>query len=871
MSLFPFYQTIHLEQRNNFREIATLNAQNIHQFSERIQDVTRQINSRTRIRQALENYNNGQISHQKLVEISQSKLEDALQTPHPIDESALDVAAIVRYDRSGQPVLQVGLPVPQQFWLLPPHRPAPFTLGTPFEYNGRRYLIAQSTIVNPTTGDMVGTDVVWLHTHQLEAILEGSEQNARTRDLFLLTCQNQQVRRCLGFHALDRDRETALNRAIAILSNPLRDRSQLDLESEGILVTGAMVPQTDWWVFVLQDKREVYAALNRQIPGIVAAILLLGILQTLAIALLLRPLAGSVLVRSQQLQAMLNKLRAACEQSPVSTVITDNRGIIEYVNPKFEEITGYAAAEVIGKNPNLLKSGHTSPQEYQQLWETILSGKVWYGQFRNRRKNGQLFWESALIAPIKDDRDCITHFVGIKEDITERKATEAALHYQARYDALTGILNRFSAFEEIQQVLTRSQLDLSRTAVIFLDLDRFKTINDTLGHDAGDRLLQEIAKRLQRCLRSSDIVARIGGDEFLIVLPNLDLPKDASVVVQKLLKTIDLPMRLHNEEITVSASTGIAIYPDDSRDIGELMQYADTAMYAAKRDGGNTFRFFQATMTASSQVQLRLENRLRGALERQEIYAVYQPFVELRSGVVRGAEALMRWKHPELGDVRPDLFIPMAEELGQIVPLGRWILQQACEDVKRWHQLDFPLWISVNVSAYQFRDDRFLETVLQTLETLDLNPWFLELEITERLTVSEVPSAIAAIDRLSRHHVQLAIDDFGTGYSSLSYLRQFPFQTLKIDKSFVAELPDNPELVTVVKAILAMARELNLKTIAEGVETPEQFRFLADNGCDFGQGYLFSKPLDAEAFREFLQQQRGGVSFSGNGVNCPLV
>lgn len=546
----------------------------------------------------------------------------------------------------------------------------------------------------------------------------------------------------------------------------------------------------------------------------------------------------------------------ATEQSPASIIITDNQGNIEYVNPKFEEVTGYKAHEVLGKNPRLLKSDYTTPTEYQMLWKTITAGHEWRGEFHNKKKNGEYFWESASISPMKNYEGEITHFVAVKEDITARKENEERLNHQANYDPLTHLPNRFLVFDRLQQAIMQANRNHKRIAVMFLDLDHFKNINDTLGHEIGDQLLIHTAQRLQSCLRKSDTVARLGGDEFLIILPDLEDYQQSETIAQKILTILEPPFELATEEIFVSTSIGITIYPDDGTDTDILLRNADTAMYGAKHEGRNGFKFFTSEMNDVAQKRRKIENHLRYALKRNELYVVYQPLIEVASGKVVGAEALMRWYNLDLGQVPPDQFIPIAEETGIINEIGAWILAQACQEATKWQQTNDEIWVAINLSPRQFREANFVEIITQTLVNSGIPTHCLELEITERLLVEDIPGAKDMIAQLSQRSIRLSLDDFGTGYSSLSYLKKFPFDILKIDRSFIADVPQDADDVSLVKTIIAMAHGLNLKVIAEGVETQEQFEFLAQQGCDFAQGYWLSKPLLSADFQQVLQESR---------------
>lgn len=554
----------------------------------------------------------------------------------------------------------------------------------------------------------------------------------------------------------------------------------------------------------------------------------------------------------KEAEEQLHILHQATEQSPVSIVITDADGNIEYVNPKFEEVTGYSKEEVLGNNPRILKTGNSSSEEYKLLWETISSGREWHGEFYNRKKNGELFWEAASISPIKNQEGMITHFVGIKEDITERKAQEATLAYQANYDALTGLPNRFLAMDRLRQCINQAERNKTRVAVMFIDLDHFKDVNDTLGHEYGDLLLQQASHRLLDSLRKSDTVARLGGDEFLVIIYDLEEVNQCKQIASKILLTLEKPFNLSGEEAFISASIGITIYPDDGNDVSLLMRNADAAMYKGKRGGRNDFKFYTAGMNEAAHHRLRLENFLRYAINKQELFVVYQPFIDLKCNRVVGAEALLRWRNPELGPVSPDQFIPIAEETGLITELGAWVLSQACQEAAFWQTPARSLWVAVNLSPRQFRDPNFLDVIIQAVERSGISTNCLELEITEKLLLEDVPGAKGLLDQLHHQNFRLSIDDFGTGYSSLSYLTKFPFQVLKIDRSFIANVPDNPEFVGLVKTIIAMGHGLNLKVVAEGVETEAQARFLLSEGCDYAQGYFFSRPIESAEFRHYL-------------------
>ena len=569
------------------------------------------------------------------------------------------------------------------------------------------------------------------------------------------------------------------------------------------------------------------------------------------------PAIQSTVVDITQQKRMLENLRKlsqAVEQSPASVVITDTGGRIEYVNPKFCQITGYTSEEAIGQNPRILNSGHTPRPIYEELWKTIQSGKEWRGEFHNRRKDGELFWEYASISPIKAADGTITHFVAVKEDITLRKQYERRLIQQANFDEVTGLPNRFLALDRLSQALARARRHGQKVALMFLDLDRFKRVNDTLGHPAGDRALREAGLRIRGCLREEDTVARLGGDEFTVVLPGLESAIDAEPAANKILDAFAEPLTVDDWELFLTPSIGITIWPDDGSDADELMRNADSAMYRAKELGRNTARFFTPELNERAMARAHIEGRIRHALDRAEFSLHYQPMVDLRSGQIVRAEALLRWNNPELGQVPPDEFIPLAEDIGLIMPIGEWVLETACLQARDWQQYqEAPKTVSVNVSSRQFRGANLVKAVLAALKNAEMPPRSLELEITENLLMADLPDVTIALRELEMLGINLSLDDFGTGYSSLSYLRRFPVDVLKIDRSFIQDLTTDSETAKLVEAIITMARSLKLQVVAEGVETVEQMAFLQNRGCDLGQGYYFSRPLPNDEFLDLVR------------------
>ncbi len=559
----------------------------------------------------------------------------------------------------------------------------------------------------------------------------------------------------------------------------------------------------------------------------------------------------------KQAEEQLQLLSEASEQSPASIVITDHRGYIQYVNPKFEAVTGFTAAEARGKKPSLLKTGHTPPEQYRQLWTTITRGETWTGEFLNQKKNGELFWETASISPVKDVNGSITHFVAVKEDITLHKETAELLVYQAHYDLLTDLPNRALAIDHLKLALSQAERASEYVAVLLIDLDQFKTVNDSMGHDIGDLLLCSVAQRLKQIILPGDTLARLGGDEFLIILQGLDDLEQVLPFGHQVIETIEQPYLLKQVECYTSASIGVATYPLDSASSSILLRNAEIALYNAKNSGRKNIKCFESGMNLCAQRRHQVANQLRRALEFEEFSLVYQPLVDLQKQCITGAEALLRWHNPTLGDVSPAEFIPVAEELGLIVPIGDWVIHATCQQINHWQSYFSDTFsIAINLSPRQFKTQRLADVIASALDRYQVSPRQLDLEITESLLLDDQPGTQCLMQQLKAMGMRLSIDDFGTGYSALSYLRRFALDVLKIDRSFISDLPGNQDLGALVRAIIPMAHELQLQVIAEGVETRAQLEFLQAQGCDYAQGFWFSYPLGAE---EFFNYALGGI------------
>ncbi len=558
----------------------------------------------------------------------------------------------------------------------------------------------------------------------------------------------------------------------------------------------------------------------------------------------------------KQAEERLRVLSQAVEQSPASVIIADTEGSIRYVNPRFSRITGYGAEEAVHRNLVETLASHAPPDTRAEIEAALANGTEWRGELPSQRKNGEEFWEYVAVSPIRDNDGSISHFLAICEDVTVRKVYEERLFNQANFDSLTRLPNRVLAFDRLTQAIARAHRNGRTVAVMFIDLDNFKSVNDTLGHAAGDQLLIEAAKRLRLATREEDTVARLSGDEFLVILPDLATVHDSKVVAHKILSGFSAPFQLEGRELFFTVSIGISTYPDDSDNPHILLQHADAAMYRAKASGRNTYCYFTPDINRQAVHRLELESHLRQALEREEFVIQYQPIIDVTEQRMIGAEALLSWHNPVLGQVPPEQFIPVAEETGLIVPLGEWVMETACHQAKAWQeQLQSPFRIAINVSSRQFRERNFVRMVRRALDASRLTASDLELEITENLLLKESSEASGILNELNQMQISLAIDDFGTGYSALSYLKHFPFNSLKIDRTFVRDITTDKEDAALTRAIIVMAQSLGLKVTGEGVETRQQLRFLHDEGCNQVQGYYFCKPVPARRFSRLLQEQ----------------
>lgn len=557
-------------------------------------------------------------------------------------------------------------------------------------------------------------------------------------------------------------------------------------------------------------------------------------------------------------------LAAVAFETREAIVITDRAARILRVNRAFTEVTGFTPEEVVGWTPALLKSGRHDAAFYAVMWNKLLAEGSWVGELWDRRKNGEIYPKFLTITAVRGADGEIAYFVGTFSDITARKAAEEEINRLAYYDPLTHLPNRRLLVERLHQEMAASERSGRHGAILFIDLDHFKNLNDTRGHDMGDRLLVEVAHRLQSCVRTEDTVARLGGDEFVVMLCDLDAEageaaRQVEAVADKILCGINQPYHLKDHYYEGSSSIGITLFHGQGESSDELLKHADVALYRAKDAGRATLRFFDPAMQALLDERAELESDLRSALSQHQFVLHYQVQVDARGAAI-GAEALLRWRHPARGLVAPGEFVPFAEECGLIVPIGRWVLHAACEQLKAWenHERTRALQLAANISAHQFMQDDFVADTLRLVRASGIAPERLKLELTESALIGNIDEAVEKIRILKASGIHLALDDFGTGYSSLAYLQRLPLDQLKIDRSFVLDSASSGG-ATIAQTIIGMGRNLGLNVIAEGVETREQFEFLQHHGCHAYQGYFFSRPLPLEDFERWVLDGENGT------------
>jgi diguanylate cyclase (GGDEF)-like protein/PAS domain S-box-containing protein len=678
----------------------------------------------------------------------------------------------------------------------------------------------------------------------------------------------------------------------------VRDGEFETMAADGIMRFYSVVPmpETGWIAFVGVPVSAVYAEARQRATNATAVVLVAMVLLLLLAAAIARRIArpmaeleraartvhkGDLGVRAkvtgpreiaavaQEFNAMIEaqqrsvaqlRVAATAFESQEGMMITDGNYKILQINRALTEITGYSAEDLIGQAPRILRSGHHDADFYDQMWQSVLRNGKWQGEVVSRRKNGEIYVKWLTITAVQADDGSVTHYVTAETDVTARKAAEDEIARLAFYDPLTLLPNRRLLIDRLRQALASSARNGSNGALMFIDLDHFKTLNDTLGHDKGDLLLQQVAQRLVSCVREGDTVARLGGDEFVVMLEGLSKnPAEAATQAEtsgeKILAVLGQPYLLAGYENRSTPSIGVTLLSGHQTSIEELLKQADLAMYQSKSAGRNTLRFFDPGMQAMVADHAALEAELREAVKQQQFVVYYQPQV-VGTGRLTGAEALVRWQHPQRGIVSPGEFISLAEETGLILPLGQWVLETACTQLAKWAtQPDTAqLTIAVNICASQLHQADFVDRVMAVLGRTGANPKMLKLELTESLLVTHVENTITKMNALKAQGVGFSLDDFGTGYSSLSYLKRLPLDQLKIDRGFVRDLLVDPNDAAIAKMVIALAESLGLTVIAEGVEIEAQRDFLAHLGCHSYQGYLFSRPIPLDEFEKFSKR-----------------
>lgn len=562
--------------------------------------------------------------------------------------------------------------------------------------------------------------------------------------------------------------------------------------------------------------------------------------------------------RTARMNERICLLNQVFEHSGEAVMITDAANCILDVNPAFSELTGYSKSDVLGRNPRLLSSGRTTHEEYEALWAALRKEGRWQGEIWDRRKDGAVYPKLLAISVVRDEAGAVRYHIANFKDISAEKATQAKLEYIAHHDMLTGLNNRFSLDDRLDHALAVARREAHHVALMFIDLDRFKVINETLGHPVGDELLIHVSRRLRQTMRESDLVVRLGGDEFVVMLTGVAYANTAAQVAEKLLKVLGEAYVIGEHTLYATPSIGLAMFPNDGHDRETLMKNAEAAMYHAKAEGRNGFQFFDGRLNTVAVERLEIEHALRLALGAEEFVLHYQPVIDAESGAVSSVEALIRWQHPTRGLLPPGVFIGVAEETGLIEPIGAWVMAEACRQLAEFRRLGLnAVNMAINISAVQIRSGELLARAEALIERYELDPSWLTFEITESVAMAQPDETVRILDQLRAMGIQVALDDFGTGYSSLAYLRMFALDKLKLDRSFVNEIGRDADGEVICDATISLGHALNLELVAEGVETEAQFDYLKLRSCQLVQGYYFSRPLPADEVIACIRQRLG--------------
>jgi diguanylate cyclase (GGDEF)-like protein/PAS domain S-box-containing protein len=850
----PLYHDAREHATTSYIEDAHARARSAGQFIGKATDIARQIASRSGIRTKLEAYNRWEINKSQFVDYATPRLRDAL-TQDP------NIAGLVRLDRDKHPVIEIGQQLPAELLRIAASQ-EPVASG-PLSIDDKVMLLVSMPILS-RNGARAGTDILSFGMAALgELLSRESNDGPHTRQLLFNSVDKALVEfnhEAPGGRLLDAGQP----------EHPFLERAAgggsglellKDVDGSGGVIAFAPVPEVPGWSLALVTPARTFGT---PILFRLASPLLMIVLLVLAGAWLtaraIRPVADKVLQQSRKLGEMSESMALAAsvfEGSPQAVLILDAGHRVLETNEACYAITGFGLAELQGRT--MCQALCLRPDENSmcdQLWRDVAETGEWHGEAHLVRRYGEPFPAWCSVSAVRDGGGKPHHYIAMLSDISDKKQAEDRIRHLAQHDSLTGLPNRSLLADRLEHALDRGRRGGHRVALLFIDLDRFKHVNDSLGHPVGDRLLQEVARRLNSVVRQQDTLARQGGDEFVVILEDIEEPDDAARVAVKLLSTLEAPVLLDGHEIFVGGSIGISLFPGDGDSNEALLRCADSAMYEAKEQGRNTYRFYTAEQTRISRERFELESGLRRAIERDELRLFYQPQAACADGRLIGVEALVRWQHPERGLVLPDRFIPLAEEIGLIGQIGDWVLNTACAQARQWAQAGHPLRVAVNLSSHQVVRNRLFDAVKAVLDRTGLSPGLLELEITEGHVLKHVEECIAELHRVKTLGVSLAIDDFGTGYSSLSYLKRLPADRLKIDRSFVEGIPDDHDDISIVATILSMARNLGMDVIAEGVETPAQIEHLTAARCGEYQGYLLGKPMPPDALQDWMESYR---------------